>query len=71
MRKKLQAGLISLFHVKTQDQLVDVFTQPLYGPQRQLSTSKVGLLSYPPAWGGGVILLHSIEFVSDKGIYVI
>lgn len=47
VQEKLQASLISLFHVSTQQQLADVFTKPLYGPVHQDATNKLGLLPYP------------------------
>lgn len=49
VHEKLQARIISLHHVPTNDQLADVLTKSLSGIRHQDVISKLGLLPYPPA----------------------
>lgn len=54
VREKLRSGLISLSHVPTKQQLADVFTKPLTGPQHHDILCKLGVLSAPSNLRGGV-----------------
>ena len=51
VREQLQNGLINIQHVPSKQQLADVFTKSLSGPQHQYQISKLGISqasSYPP-----------------------
>jgi len=47
VRQKLIKGLVSLSHVTTKHQLVDIMTKPLTGIQHHSILSKLGV-SHPP-----------------------
>lgn len=60
VREKLQAGVLKLLPVSSQDQIADFFTKPLLPKTFSLLLSKLGLIDIyePPTCGG---LLHHIE----------
>ena len=49
VREKLQAGLISLSHVSTHDQLADMLTKSLPGSRHKEAVFKLRISPYPPA----------------------
>ena len=52
VREKLMAGLISLHHVPTKQQLADVLTKPLTGALHKDLISKMGVLATTNLRGG-------------------
>ncbi|CAA7015851.1 unnamed protein product [Microthlaspi erraticum] len=50
VRDRIVSGLIKTLHIRTETQLADVFTKPLYPTQFQFLIGKMSLLSiYPPS----------------------
>ena len=48
VRHVLQQGLISLYHISTQDQLADILTKALTGIKHSSILDKLAVLSSPP-----------------------
>ena len=57
VREKLHGGLISLSHIKTTDQLADIFTKPLPRPQHYHLLCKLGWNGDKEGYCGGRIRL--------------
>lgn len=54
VREQVQAGLVSLHHVPSHQQLANIFTKPLFGPQHQRILSK-------HVWGWGCWISFKLE----------
>lgn len=61
VRDQLQAGLISLHHIRTDNQLADILTKALTGIKHSATLGKLVVFTTPPTWGGLLRLIMCID----------